>query len=175
VYQSIWPNPLWDDELTTEWEPGNAHDTHAVAIRKNISGVLTTVGHVPKTISRASSIFIRRGGAIQCMVNGHRHYSVDLEKGGLEIPCILTYIIDDENEFTKTKTTFNVKLGLETADSVAEFLDASFVSEESTLPAAMKSTCSLEGSVSTSTVDLTAHCSTLSPAKRSKRCFAKKK
>ena len=115
MYQSIWPNPSRDDELTTEWEPGNAHDTHAVAIRKNISGVLIAVGHVPKTISRASSIFIRRGNSV---VNGHRRYSADLEKGGLEISCILTYIIDEENEFTKAKTIFNIKLGLETADSV---------------------------------------------------------
>jgi len=71
--------------------------------------VLTTVGHIPKTISTVSSIFIRCGGAIRCKVNGHRRYSADLEKGGLEIPCISTYIIDDENEFTKTKATFNVK------------------------------------------------------------------
>ena len=39
-------------------------------------------------------------------------------QGGLEIPCILTYTIDDEKEWVKTKRTINVTLGLITADSM---------------------------------------------------------
>ena len=96
-------------------------------------------------------------------MHGERALTLFCRSRKRRVTCLLTYIIDDENEFAKTKTTFNVKLGLETADSVAELLNASFVLEESTLPASMKSACSLEGSVST--VDLTAHFSTLSPAK----------
>ena len=46
IYQSIWPNPLRDDELTCEREVGNAHNILAVTIKKDISGVLTTVGHI---------------------------------------------------------------------------------------------------------------------------------
>ena len=173
-YQSIWLNPSRDDELTCEREVGNAHDTHAVAIKKHISGVLTTVGHIPKKISKVSSIFIRRGGTIQCKVNGHRRYSADLEKGGLEIPCILTYIIDDEKEWTKTKDTVSVKLGLKTADCLTDLVLNFHVSTESPTvpPAAMKSVCPLGGSVST--VDVTAHCSTQvdqSPPKKKQKSF----
>ena len=90
-YQSNWPNPTVDDELICEREVGNPRDTHAVAIKKDISGTLTTVGHVPRKISKVSSVFIRHGGTIQGRVNGHRRYSADLVQGGLEIPCILTY------------------------------------------------------------------------------------
>ena len=75
-YQSIWPNATVDDELICKREVGNPHDTHAVAIKKDIAGVLTTVGHSPRKI---------------------------LVQGGLEIPCILTYTIDDEKEWVKTK------------------------------------------------------------------------
>ena len=37
------------------------------------------------------SVFLRRGGTINCIVNGHRRYSEDLPQGGLEIPCRLTF------------------------------------------------------------------------------------
>ena len=152
-YQSIWPNPTVDDELICEREIGNPRDTHADAIKKDISGTLTTVGHVPRKISKVSSVFIRRGGTIQGRVNGHRRYSADLV---LEIPCILTYTIDDEKEWVKTKRTINVSLGLITADSMdglvnLEVLASVESSLGSTPPVADKS----PGSV----MDLTAHCS----------------
>ena len=51
-----------------------------------------TVGHVPRKISKVSPVFIRCGGMIQ---GRHRRYLADLVQGGLEIPCILTYTIDD--------------------------------------------------------------------------------
>ena len=50
-----------------------------------------TVGHVPKKISCICSLFLRRGGFINCEVTGSRRYSADLDQGGLEIPCSLTF------------------------------------------------------------------------------------
>ena len=41
--KSIWEIPFADDVLLCEREVGNAHDTHAVAIRKDITGKTTTV------------------------------------------------------------------------------------------------------------------------------------
>ena len=32
-------------------------------------------------------LFPRRGGVIECVVEGVRHYSSDLPQGGMEIPC----------------------------------------------------------------------------------------
>jgi len=86
-------------------------------------------------------------------VNRCQRYSVYL---GLEIPCILTYTIENKNEFAKTIRQHLTCL--KTADCVSELisnLDVSCVSEESTLLATMKFVCSSEGSVST--VDPTAH------------------
>ena len=68
-YKSIWENPSADDDLLCECEVGNAHDTHTVAVRKDIAGENTTVRHIPRKIS---SICLRCGGEIQCIVNGHR-------------------------------------------------------------------------------------------------------
>ena len=45
-YKTIWENPSHSDELLWKREIGNANDTHAVAIKKDIGGVQTTVGHI---------------------------------------------------------------------------------------------------------------------------------
>jgi len=46
-YKNIWENPTADDDLFCEREVGNPHDTHTVAIRRDIAGKITTVGHMP--------------------------------------------------------------------------------------------------------------------------------
>ena len=71
------------EEISCVREVGNYRDLFAVAVVK--SGVV--VGHVP---SKISSVFLRRGGTIDCRVTGGRHFSEDLPQGGLEIPCTLT-------------------------------------------------------------------------------------
>ena len=51
----------------------------------------TMVGHLPKKTSSTCSLFIRKGGTIDCEVTDpNRKYSRDLPQGGLEIPCVLT-------------------------------------------------------------------------------------
>ena len=48
------------------------------------------VGHLPKKTSSTCSLFIRKGGTIDCEVmDPNRKYSRDLLQGGLEIPCVL--------------------------------------------------------------------------------------
>ena len=90
-----------DDELIYASEIGNAHDTHAVALWKNINRDTRTVGCIPRKIISLCLIFIRRGGMICCKVNGHQRHSYDLPQGGLEAPCILTFITREE--WAKTK------------------------------------------------------------------------
>ena len=41
-YKGIWESPSENDALVCEREIGNAHDTHAVAIRKDIDGEART-------------------------------------------------------------------------------------------------------------------------------------
>ena len=50
----------------------------------------TMVGYLSKNTSSTCSLFIRKGGTIDCEVTDpNRKYSMDLPYGGLEIPCVL--------------------------------------------------------------------------------------
>ena len=75
----------------------------AVAVQKEIGGEIVTVGHIPKRISSLTSVFIRRGGIIKCVVNGSRRYSADLVQGRMEIPCLLHFTTHTEKEARKTQ------------------------------------------------------------------------
>ena len=85
VYKDVWDAAI-GEVLVCEPEPRNAEDRYAVAVKKDE----TIVGHLPRNLSRVCSLFIRRGGMIQCTVTGRR-YSADLPQGGLEIPCFLLF------------------------------------------------------------------------------------
>uniref|UniRef100_A0A1X7T5I6 HIRAN domain-containing protein n=1 Tax=Amphimedon queenslandica TaxID=400682 RepID=A0A1X7T5I6_AMPQE len=97
VYQDIW-NPVIGEQLSCVREPRNVVDKYAVAIVKSDG---TVVGHLPKKISMAMSLFILRGGQITCIVTGKRRYSSDLIQGGLEIPCELSLKSKEKTELTK--------------------------------------------------------------------------
>ena len=75
------------EELVCVREPHNSHNHYAVAVKRE--DVL--IGHLPRKLSRLCSLFLRRGGAIFCVVTGGRKYSVDLPLGGLEVPCTLLF------------------------------------------------------------------------------------
>ena len=73
VYRDIW-EATRGEILTCARETGNAFDPFAVSVLKRD----TVVGHVPRKISAICSLFIRRGGMIQCKVTGSRQYSSDI-------------------------------------------------------------------------------------------------
>ena len=86
IYQQLWTAAVGED-LTCQRERGNTADAYAVSVIKDG----TIVGHLPRRISCACTLFMRRGGTIGCQVTGTRKYSSDLHQGGLEIPCLLTF------------------------------------------------------------------------------------
>ena len=86
-YKRVW-NPEMNERLSTEIETGNPHDRYAVAVVSEEHG---TVGHIPKKISRLCCSFLSRGGVVQVRVLGRRKRS-DLPQGGLDVPCMLTFI-----------------------------------------------------------------------------------
>ena len=60
-------------------------------MKKEIDGVISIVGHVPREISLIWSSFIQQDGAIRFLITESRRYSSDLPQGGLELPCILVF------------------------------------------------------------------------------------
>ena len=99
VYQDIW-TPVTGECLSCETEESNAFDPYAVAIRKSAN----VIGHVPRRISAACSLFIQRGGTLTCIiVDTRRQYSTDLPQGGLQIPCKFEFKCDDTELLSNIK------------------------------------------------------------------------
>ncbi len=86
IYLNIW-NPSIGEELICRRETSNGHDRYAVSVTRGSK----VVGHVPRNISAARSLFLQRKGTILTIVSGSRRYSSDLPQGGLEVPCILKF------------------------------------------------------------------------------------
>ena len=108
--KSIWLDPVMEEELSCEREIGNAHDTHAVAIRKTIDGEVKTVRHVPRSISSICSIFITQGGLILCTVKGLAS-TLRIYHREFEIPCTLEFVSHKENEAVKAERLLESALG----------------------------------------------------------------
>ena len=75
VYQAIW-TPTVGEALATQREHGNPEDAYAVAVTTE-SG--TTIGHIPREISKTAWHFIGHDGEITCRITGRRQHSVFLE------------------------------------------------------------------------------------------------
>ena len=91
VYKDRWAASV-GELLTCSREPTNASDRYAVAVVKDGS----TIGHLPRKISKECSVFLRRGGLIFCKVTGLKRFSHNLPQGGLEIPC--TYLFSAKQD-----------------------------------------------------------------------------
>ena len=86
IYQEIWEASC-GQTFPCLWEEGNPFDLFAMsAVRAG-----SIIGHMPKKISAACSLFLQNRGSIECTVTGSWWYSRDLVKGGLEVPCKLTF------------------------------------------------------------------------------------
>ena len=57
------------EELACQCEEGNPNDVYAFAVKTDADIV---VGHLPRKISAACSLFLRRSGTIVCQVTGSR-------------------------------------------------------------------------------------------------------
>ena len=64
-YQKSWTLVI-GDVLIVEREEENQHDDYAVTVMKNGD----IVGHLPRSISRVSWVFLKHGGVIMCQICG---------------------------------------------------------------------------------------------------------
>ena len=104
MYESIWA-VAHGERIGCIREPLNANDRYAIALKKDGA----VIGHLPQKISRICSLFIRRGGTIECIVTGTRRYSSDLPQGGLEIPYSLLFS-GEKKEINKVKLLYTKKM-----------------------------------------------------------------
>ena len=98
-----------------------------MAVKRAALGTTTSVvsGHISRFMSAICSIFLHRGGTIECIVVGARKHSSDLPQGGLEVPCLLKFKTCDAKECSRT----NMLL----ISSISEFPEGGSVQSSCTL------------------------------------------
>ena len=87
VYKQIW-NATIGEKLVCVIDPSNSHNNYAAAVEKDG----TVIVHLPRKVSRVSTLFLERGVRINCTATGGRRYSADLPQGGMEIPCTVLFV-----------------------------------------------------------------------------------
>jgi len=83
--------------LSTIHERSNPYDCYAIAARKSLPGTLaveSTVGHLPKEISRLTSFIMLHGAIVVVKILNTHHRRSPLVQGGLEN---YSYPSDSEN------------------------------------------------------------------------------
>ena len=85
VYQDIW-NATVGEELYCQREPRNNRGIPCGEI------VFYCWAYTQEDFVGMRHVFFQWGGTIQCRATTSRCYSGDLPQGGLEIPCILTFV-----------------------------------------------------------------------------------
>ncbi len=104
VYRNIW-HPEQDEVLRTIHEYDNPHDRYAIAAKKRIGGLESTVGHLPKEISRLTRFIMLYEAMVTVKVTSVQQRRSPLVQGGLEIPVLVTVqmAFDDKNKDVLTK------------------------------------------------------------------------
>ena len=90
-YRAIW-TPVLHEILPAIHERSNPHDRYAIAARKSLPGttvVESTVGHLPREISRLTRFIMQHGAIVVVKVIDTHHRRSPLVQGGLEIPIEL--------------------------------------------------------------------------------------
>ena len=88
----IW-TPTLGEMMATIHKSSNPHDPYAIAARKHLSGtglLESTVGHLPKEISRITRFIMMYGAIVTVKVVDAHHRRSPLDQGGLEIPIEVT-------------------------------------------------------------------------------------
>ena len=86
IFKEIW-TPFIGEDLECKRDVSNTRDAYAVGIMQlEDTGSTAIVGHVPRKISAACSLFLQREGSIRCIIMGNRQYSRYLPQGGWKYP-----------------------------------------------------------------------------------------
>ena len=78
-------------------ERNNMYDRYAIAANKRLRGRLadSIIGHFPREISRATRLFLLRGGMVHLEVTDENYRRSPLIQGGLAIPVEVVCEMDD--------------------------------------------------------------------------------
>lgn len=86
VYRETW-NPTEQEKLCCLFEENNVFDIFA--IKTLHADGRTTVGHLPREISRPTKFLLDRGAKVEAELSATHYRRSPLFQGGLEIPCLV--------------------------------------------------------------------------------------
>lgn len=86
VYRETW-NPTEQEKLCCLFEENNVFDMFA--IKTLHADGRTTVGHLPREISRPTKFLLDRGAKVEAELSATHYRRSPLFQGGLEIPCLV--------------------------------------------------------------------------------------
>ena len=90
-YRAIW-TPVLHEILPTIHERSNPYDRYAIDARRSLPGtrvIESSVGHLPREISRLTRFIIQHGAIVVVKVLDTHHRRSPLVQGGLETPIEL--------------------------------------------------------------------------------------
>ena len=101
--KTIWKSPKQGEILKAEEEKNKEallHDPYSITWKRKCKGKLIAevVGHVPREISRAVNFFLKRGGKLIARVSDCKYRRSPIANGGLEIPLMATFLINEEKK-----------------------------------------------------------------------------
>ena len=121
VYKTVWI-PTLHESLYTIHESDNAVDRNAIAARKRLPGSAaeSTIGHLPKEISRATRYIMFYGAIVTAKFIDTHHRRSPLIQGGLEIPIEVSVTMKYSLENKKALVELVTKLYKEPEDGKFE-------------------------------------------------------
>ncbi len=134
-YRTIW-TPVLHEIIPVIHEQDNPYDRHAIAARKLLPGSITesTVGHLPKEISRITRYIMIHTAEVKLKIVDVNYRRSPLIRGGLEIPVevIVKMVNNCKNKEAVTKYTELVKQKYkEPVDGKYEDISATVLASES--------------------------------------------
>ena len=85
-YRKSW-KPKENEALRCLFEENNPYDRFAI---KTVTSEGTTVGHLPREISRITKFFMDRGAVFSVQLTSRHYRRSPLVQGGMEIACLVT-------------------------------------------------------------------------------------
>ena len=104
----------WDAKTGSNLKPCHEKRPSALVEDKYAMALIlndTTVGHIPKFLSKITYFFLKLAGDLVVKITGQRRYSRDLDQGGMELPG--TYVFTSTDAEMHAKPQMLVKKTME--------------------------------------------------------------
>ena len=115
VYRNeSWKNIYEGQSVEVSQDVGNTKDPYCCKITIKLISKLTrtTLGHVPRELSRYAWFFLKKGAVIRGEVKSVEHRKSPIADGGMEVPLTLTFSYEDQAILGRMRECVTAQLAL---------------------------------------------------------------